>query len=85
LHFHSNVTVILHNNGFVAVSITMVTAVQKHYYCYGSVIDIRESFRDSCVLGSEEKGRSGVIVVISRCVLESKQVGRVLAGCDFRS
>jgi hypothetical protein len=41
----------------------MVTAVQKHYYGYDSVIDVRESFRDSCVLGSEERGRSGVIVV----------------------
>jgi hypothetical protein len=30
LHFHSDVTVMLRNNGFVAVSITMVTA-------YGSV------------------------------------------------
>jgi hypothetical protein len=54
----------LHNNGFVAVSITMDTAVQKHYYGYGSVIDVRESLRDSCVLGSEEKGRSGVTVVL---------------------
>jgi hypothetical protein len=44
------------------------------------VIDVRESFRDSGVLGSEEKGRSGVIIVIGSCVLESKQVGRVLAG-----
>jgi hypothetical protein len=41
----------------------MVTAVQKHYYGYGSVRDVRESFRDSCVLGSEERGRSGVIAV----------------------
>jgi hypothetical protein len=24
----------------------MVMAVQKHYYGYGSVIDVRESFRD---------------------------------------
>jgi hypothetical protein len=32
----------LHNNGFVAVSITMVTAKRKHYYGYGSVIDKRE-------------------------------------------
>jgi hypothetical protein len=31
-------------------------------------------------LGSKEKGRSGVIVVINSCVLKSKQVGRVLAG-----
>jgi hypothetical protein len=53
----------LHKNGFVAVSITMVTAVQKHYYGYGSVINVRESFRDSCVLGSEERGRSVLIVV----------------------
>jgi hypothetical protein len=44
----------------------MVTAVQKHYYGYGSVIDVRESSRDSCVLGS-------------------KEIGRVFAGCDFRS
>jgi hypothetical protein len=66
LHFHSNVTVILHNNGFVAVSITMDTAVQKHYYGYGSAIYVRESLRDSCVL-------------------EGEQIGRVLAGCDFRS
>jgi hypothetical protein len=54
----------LHNNGFVAVRITMDTAVQKHYYGYGSVIDVRESLRDSYVLGSEEKGRSGVTVVL---------------------
>jgi hypothetical protein len=39
LHFHSDVTVILRNNGFVAVSITMVTAVQKRCYGYGSVIE----------------------------------------------
>jgi hypothetical protein len=43
----------------------MVTAVQKHYYGYGSVIDVRESFRDSCVFGSEAKGRSGVTVVMN--------------------
>jgi hypothetical protein len=38
---------------------------QKHYYRYGSEIEKREfsSELDSCVLGSEEKGRSGVIVV----------------------
>jgi hypothetical protein len=58
----------------------MDTAVEKHYYGYGSVIDVRESLRDSCVLGSEEKGRSGVTVVTASCVLESKQVGLVLAG-----
>jgi hypothetical protein len=58
----------LHNNGFVAVSITMDMAVQKHYYGYGSVIDVRESLRDRCVLGSEEKGRSGVTVVIASCI-----------------
>jgi hypothetical protein len=45
----------------------------------------RAAVIDSCVLGSEEKGRSGVIVVISSCVLEGKQIGRVLAGCDFWS
>jgi hypothetical protein len=62
------------------------------------VLDVRESFRNSCVLGFEEKGRSGVTVVmnscfrgliefgrvlrvaVNSCVLESKQVGRVLAG-----
>jgi hypothetical protein len=77
LHFHSNVTVILHNNGFVSVSITLDTAVQKHYYGYGSVIDVRESFRDSCVLGSEEKGRSGVTVVIVSCARGLIEFGRV--------
>jgi hypothetical protein len=30
-------------------------------------VDVRESFRVSCVLGSEEKGRSGVTVVINSC------------------
>jgi hypothetical protein len=55
----------------------MVMAVQKHYYGYGSVIDVRESFRDSCVLGSEEKGRSGVTVVIVRCVTELVEFRRV--------
>jgi hypothetical protein len=48
----------------------MVTAVQKHYYGYGSVIDVRESFRDSRVLGSEEAGRSGVTVVMNSCGTE---------------
>jgi len=33
---------------------------------------------DSCVLGSEEKGRSGVIVVISSCVRGLVEFGRVL-------
>jgi hypothetical protein len=42
------------------------------------VLDVRESFRDSCVLGSEEKGRSGVIVVISSCVRRLVECGRVL-------
>jgi hypothetical protein len=44
------------------------------------VIDKREfsSELDSCVLGSEEKGRSGVIVVISSCVTELVEFGRVL-------
>jgi hypothetical protein len=27
----------------------MDTAVQKHYYGYGSVIDVRESFRETVV------------------------------------
>jgi hypothetical protein len=35
----------------------MVTAVQKHYYGYGSVIDVRESFRDSCELEGKQIGR----------------------------
>jgi hypothetical protein len=81
LHLHSNVTVILHNNGFVAVSITMVTAVQKHHYGYGSVIDVRESFRDSCVLGSEEKGRSGVTVVMNSFAKGLIEFRRVLNSC----
>jgi hypothetical protein len=55
----------------------MVTAVQKHYYGYGSVIDGRESFRDSCVLGSKEKGRSGVTVVIDSCVRRLVEFRRV--------
>jgi hypothetical protein len=42
------------------------------------VLDVRDSFRDSCVLGSEEKGRSGVIVVISSCVTELVEFGHVL-------
>jgi hypothetical protein len=45
----------LHNNGFVAVSITMVTAVQKHYYGYGSVIDVMESLRDSVFWNAKRK------------------------------
>jgi hypothetical protein len=32
----------------------------------------------SCVLGSEEKGRSGVIVVISSCATGLIEFGRVL-------
>jgi hypothetical protein len=35
----------------------MVTAVQKHYYGYGSVIDVRESFRVSCELEGKQIGR----------------------------
>jgi hypothetical protein len=35
LHFHSNVTVLLHNNGFVALTQQFK---RKHYYGYGSVI-----------------------------------------------
>jgi hypothetical protein len=47
----------LNNNGFVAVNITMVTAVQKHCYGYGGVMDVRESFRDSCELEGKQIGR----------------------------
>jgi hypothetical protein len=32
----------------------------------------------SCVLGSEEKGRSGVIVVINSCVRRLVECGRAL-------
>jgi hypothetical protein len=32
----------------------------------------------SCVLGSEEKGRSGVIVVMNSCVRRLVEFGRVL-------
>jgi hypothetical protein len=42
------------------------------------VRDVRESFRDSCVLGSEEKGCSGVTVVIDSCVKGLVEFGRVL-------
>jgi hypothetical protein len=35
----------------------MDTAVQKHYYGYVSVIDVRESFRDSGELEGKEIGR----------------------------
>jgi hypothetical protein len=42
------------------------------------VLDVRESFRVGCVLGSEEKGRSGVLVVISSCVRGLIEFGRVL-------
>jgi hypothetical protein len=58
--------------GYASEEVTnlVLAFCSKHYYGYGSteallwlqsVIDVRESFRDSCVL-------------------ESKQVGRVLAG-----
>jgi hypothetical protein len=42
------------------------------------VLGVRESFRDSCVLGSEEKGRSGVIVVIRSCIKGLVEFRRVL-------
>jgi hypothetical protein len=35
LHFHSNVIVLLHNNGFVAVTQQFKG---KHYYGYGGVV-----------------------------------------------
>jgi hypothetical protein len=38
----------------------------------------------SCARGLIELGRV-LRVAVNSCVLESKQVGRVLAGCDFRS
>jgi hypothetical protein len=56
----------------------MVTAVQKHYYGYGIVIDVRESLRDSCVLGSEEKGRSDVTVVMNSFATGLIEFRRVL-------
>jgi hypothetical protein len=44
-----------------------------------AVCCIRESFIGvTCVLGSEEKGCSGVIFVISSCVRELVDFGRVL-------
>jgi hypothetical protein len=42
------------------------------------VIDVKESFRDSCVLGSEEKGRSGVIVVMKSCIRGLVEFRRVI-------
>jgi hypothetical protein len=56
----------------------MDTGEQKHYYGYGSVIDVRESFRDSCVLGSEDKGRSGVTVVMNSFIRGLIEFRRVL-------
>jgi hypothetical protein len=35
LHLHSNVTVLLHNNGYVAVTQQFK---RKHYYGYGGVV-----------------------------------------------
>jgi hypothetical protein len=59
----------------------MVTAVQKHYYGYGSVIDVRESFRDSCVLGPEEKGRIRVGSTICLCILRVRISGCISGEC----
>jgi hypothetical protein len=42
------------------------------------VLDVRESFRNSCVLGSKEKGRSGVTVVMSSCATGLIEFRRVL-------
>jgi hypothetical protein len=53
LHFHSNITVLLHNNGFVAVTQQFKW---KHYYGYGGVIykgEISDE-RDSCARELEE-------------------------------
>jgi hypothetical protein len=60
------------------ISIVMKQCEQRRYYGNGSVLDVRESFGDSCVLGSEEKGRSGVIVVINSCVRRLVECGRAL-------
>jgi hypothetical protein len=57
----------------------MVMAVQKHYYGYGSVIDVRENFRDSCVLGSEEEGRSGVTVVMNIYIALLKKLSLLIS------
>jgi hypothetical protein len=54
----------------------MVTAVQKYYYGYGSVIDVRESFRVSCVRGLIEFGRV-LRVAVSSCVTELVEFRRV--------
>jgi hypothetical protein len=79
VHFHSNVTVLLDNNGFVAVTITMVTAT---LLWLRSVIDKRE-FRGkqwSCVLGSEEKGCIRVGSAICLCILRVRISGCISEG-----
>jgi hypothetical protein len=72
VHFHSNVTVLLHNNGFVAVT---EQCKRKHYYGYGGVVYKGEisSELGSWVLGSEERGRTSCVKRTSRvrtCVIE---------------
>jgi hypothetical protein len=65
--FHSDVTVLLRNNGLLQQHNTR----RKHCYGYRSVIDKREfwSKLGSCVLGSEEKGRFRVGSTICLCIL----------------
>jgi hypothetical protein len=64
----------------MSCDISIVTKQCERRRCYGngSVLDVRESLRDSCVLGSEEKGRSGVIVVMNSCIRGLIEFRRVL-------
>jgi hypothetical protein len=53
MHFHSNVTVLLHNNGFVEVTQQFK---RKYYYGYGGVVykgEISDEL-DSCARELEE-------------------------------
>jgi hypothetical protein len=77
MHFHSNVSYCCVTMS-CGISIVTKQCEQRRCYGNGSVLDVRESFRDSCVLGSDEKGRSGVIVVINSCVRRLIEFGRVL-------
>jgi hypothetical protein len=62
LRFHSNATL-----------------NERHYYGYGrGVYEGRVLEPVSCVLGSEEKGRSGVIAVIKSCIRGLVEFRRVL-------
>jgi hypothetical protein len=69
LHFHSNVTLLLHNNGFVAVT---QQCKRKHYYGYGDVRDFNWTGQLSS--GTRRyrtrRGWTRVLsVVINSCVL----------------